>query len=191
MTLYSVLFLLAVVLLLLGNPVRRVVRGTATRPLDPFFAMRVLLLAKASSLTGALLVGAAAAMLVHAVSRTGLAATPAFWPDVLTGVGALVLVAAGLVVEWWCRIPPQDRGGPIRPSGGAAMTVLPPSALDAGITGWSGVSRRLVWVDVAAILMSALVGAAVGVVLLLVLPGRLDRAAGARDGDRGPRSCAS
>ena len=50
------------------------------------------------------------------------------------------------------------------------MTVLPPSALDAGISGWSGVSRRLVWVDVAAILMSALVGAAVGVVLLLVLP---------------------
>lgn len=107
-TLYSVLFLLAVVLLLLGNPVRRVVRGTATRPLDPFFAMRVLLLAKASSLAGALLVGAAAAMLVHAASRTGLAGTPAFWPDVLTGVGALVLVVAGLVVEWWCRIPPQD-----------------------------------------------------------------------------------
>ena len=108
-TLYSVLFLLAAVLLLLGNPVRRVVRGTATRPLDPFFAMRVLLLAKASGLTGALLVGAAAALLVYAVTRTGTTATPAFWPDVLTGVGALALSAAGLVVEWWCRIPPQDR----------------------------------------------------------------------------------
>jgi len=108
-TLYSVLFLLAVGLLLLGRPVRRLLKGKAHRPIDPFYAMRVLLLAKASGLTGALLVGAAAALLVYAVTRTGTTATPAFWPDVLTGVGALALSAAGLVVEWWCRIPPQDR----------------------------------------------------------------------------------
>ena len=49
------------------------------------------------------------------------------------------------------------------------MTALPPRALDAGITGWRGVSRRLIWVDVAAILMSAIGGAVVGVVLLLVV----------------------
>jgi hypothetical protein len=108
-TFYSVLFILAFGLLLLGRPVRRLVRGKAQRPVDPFFAMRVLMLAKASSLAGALLVGAAAALLVYAVSRTGTAATPAFWPDVLTGVGALALCIAGLVVEWWCRIPPEDR----------------------------------------------------------------------------------
>jgi hypothetical protein len=108
-TLYSVLFLLAVGLLLLGRPVRRLVRGKARHPIDPFYAMRVLLLAKASGLAGALLVGAAAAFLVYAVSRTGTVATPAFWPDVLTGVGALALCVVGLVVEWWCRIPPEDR----------------------------------------------------------------------------------
>ncbi|WP_375389208.1 DUF3180 domain-containing protein [uncultured Amnibacterium sp.] len=108
-TLYSVLFLLAAGLLLLGRPVRRVVKGKADRPIDPFYAMRILVLAKASGLAGALLVGGAAALLLYAVSRTGTAATPAFWPDVLTGIGALVLCAAGLVVEWWCRIPPQDR----------------------------------------------------------------------------------
>lgn len=108
-TLYSVLFLLAVGLLLLGRPVRRLLKGKADRPIDPFYAMRVLLLAKASGLTGALLVGAAGSLLVYAVTRTGTTATPAFWPDVLTGVGALALSAAGLVVEWWCRIPPQDR----------------------------------------------------------------------------------
>jgi hypothetical protein len=108
-TLYSVLFILAFGLLLLGRPVRRLVRGKTKRPVDPFFAMRVLVLAKASSLTGALLVGAAAAMLGYAVSRTGSVAVPAFWPDVLTGVAALVLCIAGLIVEWWCRIPPQDR----------------------------------------------------------------------------------
>jgi hypothetical protein len=108
-TLYSVLFILAFGLLLLGRPVRRVVRGTATRPVDPFFAMRVLVLAKASSLTGALLVGASGSLLVYAVTRPIGTASPAFWPDVLTGVGALVLGLAGLIVESWCRIPPEDR----------------------------------------------------------------------------------
>ena len=53
------------------------------------------------------------------------------------------------------------------------MTVLPPRALDAGIAGWRGVSHRLVWVDVAGVLMSALFGAVVGVVLLLLVPGYL------------------
>ena len=33
------------------------------------------------------------------------------------------------------------------------MTVLPPRALDAGITGWRGVSRRLVWVEVTGVLV--------------------------------------
>ena len=50
------------------------------------------------------------------------------------------------------------------------MTVVPPRGLDAGISGWRGVSNRLVWVDVAAILMSAIGGAVVGVVLLLLIP---------------------
>lgn len=108
-TLYSVLFVLAFGLVLLGRPVRRLVRGKARRPVDPFFATRVLMLAKASSLAGALLVGAALGLLGYAVSRTGGFSTPAFWPDVLTGIGALALCIAGLVVEWWCHIPPQDR----------------------------------------------------------------------------------
>jgi hypothetical protein len=108
-TLYSVLFVLAFGLLLLGRPVRRLVRGAATRPLDPFFAMRVLVLAKASALTGALLVGAAVALLGYGLVRTGSVVMPGFWPDVLTGLGALALGLAGLIVEWWCRIPPQDR----------------------------------------------------------------------------------
>lgn len=108
-TLYSVLFVLAFGLVLLGRPVRRLVRGTATRPVDPFFATRVLMLAKASGLSGALLVGTAVGLVVYAVSRTGSVSTPGFWPAVLLGVGALALCIAGLVVEWWCRIPPQDR----------------------------------------------------------------------------------
>lgn len=108
-TLYSVLFILAFGVLLLGRPVRRLVRGTAQRRVDPFYAMRVLVLAKASSLTGALLTGAAVALLLYATTRTGSTNTPAFWPDVLTGIGAITLTIAGVIVEWWCRIPPEDR----------------------------------------------------------------------------------
>ncbi|MBW4042988.1 MAG: PH domain-containing protein [Acidobacteria bacterium] len=50
------------------------------------------------------------------------------------------------------------------------MTVLPPRALDAGLTGWRGVSHRLVWVEVAGILVTAIGAAVVGVVLLLIIP---------------------
>jgi hypothetical protein len=50
------------------------------------------------------------------------------------------------------------------------MTVLPPRALDAGLVGWRGVSRRLIWVEIAAILASGVVGAAMGTVVLLVVP---------------------
>lgn len=55
------------------------------------------------------------------------------------------------------------------------MTVLPARALDAGITGWRGVSGRLIWVDVAGILVSGIVGAAVGALLLVVAPGWIGR----------------
>lgn len=50
------------------------------------------------------------------------------------------------------------------------MTVLPPRALDAGLTGWRGVSGRLVWVEVATVLVSAIGGAVLGALLLLIIP---------------------
>lgn len=51
------------------------------------------------------------------------------------------------------------------------MTTVPSRALDAGITGWHRVSGRLIWVDVAAILVSGIFGAAVGAVLIVMLEG--------------------
>ncbi len=50
------------------------------------------------------------------------------------------------------------------------MTVLPPRALDAGLTGWRGVSGRLIWVEVASIVGSAIAGAVIGTLVLLVVP---------------------
>ncbi len=109
---WSVLFLVAVALLALGWPIRRSMKGRVRRRVAPFYAMRVLVLAKASSLTGALLLGVGLVLVVYAVSRTGSTATPAFPPSVLTAVAALVLGVAGLVVEGWCRVPPDDAAVP-------------------------------------------------------------------------------
>lgn len=50
------------------------------------------------------------------------------------------------------------------------MTVLPPRALDAGISGWRGVSRKLIWVEIAGIVGSAIAGGVVGTLILLVVP---------------------
>ena len=60
----------------------------------------------------AVLVGAGAVLVLYAVTRTGSIAVPGFWPSALVGIGALVLGIAGMVVEHWCRIPPED---PARP----------------------------------------------------------------------------
>jgi membrane protein YdbS with pleckstrin-like domain len=46
----------------------------------------------------------------------------------------------------------------------------PRTGLDAGITGWQRVSGRLIWVEIASILVVALPGAAAGAALLLTVP---------------------
>lgn len=109
---WVVLLLVAAAVLLLGWPVRRSVRGDRSKRVDPFFAMRVLLLAKTASIIGAFGLGFGAALVLYTVSRTGSTATPAFTPSLLLGVASLVMVVAGLIAESWCRIPPEDRAGP-------------------------------------------------------------------------------
>lgn len=54
-------------------------------------------------------------------------------------------------------------------SGGSAVDVQ--RGLTAGITGWHRVSSRLIWVDVASLLVGAVAGSVVGAFLLLVTGG--------------------
>jgi hypothetical protein len=107
-TLVLALFGIAAVLLALGWPIRQFVHGKRQRRIDPFQATRTLLFAKASSLMGSLLAGAAIGTLLYLFSRPVPPGGPSAWLTVGALVGAVAVAVAGLVVEQWCRLPPQD-----------------------------------------------------------------------------------
>lgn len=105
---WLVLAVVAVVLLLLGRSVRRLTEGRTTR-MDHLRAARVAMFAKACSLCGAAFTGYFAAQV--AVAWTNISAPAlrdhAVWSGA-AGVAALVLLVVALVVEQWCRLPPED-----------------------------------------------------------------------------------
>ena len=106
-TLALSLVLIAVLVVVLAMPVRRAVRGTPPRPIDPFYATRIVVLAKACSIGGALLGGLALGFLVDLLLR-GSPNGDTLARILLSLGGTVVLLAAGLVAEYLCRVPPRD-----------------------------------------------------------------------------------
>jgi Protein of unknown function (DUF3180) len=102
------LIAIGLIVVVAGWPIRQAVRGRSQRRIDPFRAMRVLLLAKASTLAGALLGGVAIGIGLYLVSRPVLPPAASLVPTAVSLVAALLLVVCGLLVEHWCRIPPED-----------------------------------------------------------------------------------
>ncbi|WP_170185558.1 DUF3180 domain-containing protein [Lapillicoccus jejuensis] len=100
-----ILLAVAVGLVLAGRPVRRLVQGTATKPVHPLYAARVLSLAQAAALTGAAVLGWYAAQVVRLLPDVDV---PSQQQDVLVlavlGLGAVLVSAAGLLVQHWCRV---------------------------------------------------------------------------------------
>ena len=100
-------------LLIAGRPVKRLLAGRATRPLNPLYAARVLAMAQAAALTGAGIAGWYAAQIVLLVPDADI---PSQQLQILV-LGILTLAAAGLaavglVVQRWCRLDdpdPRDR----------------------------------------------------------------------------------
>ncbi|CAN5349110.1 hypothetical protein BH11ACT4_BH11ACT4_16470 [soil metagenome] len=107
-TLAAALLLIAVILIVMALPVRRVSRGVPNARIDPFYATRVVMLAKASSLSGALVGGGGLGITAFLLSRSVLPAVGSVTMSVGTGVAGILLVVAGLVAEHWCFIPPDD-----------------------------------------------------------------------------------
>jgi hypothetical protein len=76
-------------------------------PVDPFYATRVVLLAKAGSLAGSALTGVGIGFLIFFASRP-VVSSDALWPSIVAVVGALVLIVSALIVERWCTLPPDS-----------------------------------------------------------------------------------
>jgi hypothetical protein len=93
-----------------GWPIRQAVHGASGHRVDPFRAMRVVLLAKASTLAGSLLGGAAVGVAIYLASRPVLPSASSFATTLLSVGGAIILIVCGLLVEHWCRVPPEDDG---------------------------------------------------------------------------------
>jgi hypothetical protein len=99
---------LAAAVVSLGVPVRRWVSGRRDRPLDPLYAARAFVLAKAAAYGGAVLAGwyagQALALLPDVVGTRRAKLVLAL----VAVVAAIAVSVAGLVVQRWCRVPPSD-----------------------------------------------------------------------------------
>ena len=105
------LALLAVAVLALAWPIRRSTRSAARRRVDPFRALRIATLARASSLVGAVITGFGVGLGAYLLSRP---ITPPIGSIIATAVAALVLTIAAVIAETFCLLPgdgPHDPDG--------------------------------------------------------------------------------
>ena len=103
--------LIAVILLGLSVPIWKYKRSitkalTTSKPLpvNPFYAVRVLLLSKAAAITGAMLIGWHAGVLVKQFTAP-VVVNDATTPNITALVAAVLLLIVGFVVEQICKLP--------------------------------------------------------------------------------------
>lgn len=98
----------AVLVVAFAWPIRRAVTGKATKHLDPFRAMRTAVLAKACSMSGALVLGFGIGITLFLLTRSVVPSVGTVWLALATAIGAALLLAGGLVAEAFCTLPPDD-----------------------------------------------------------------------------------
>ncbi|KQR21575.1 MULTISPECIES: DUF3180 domain-containing protein [Microbacterium] len=104
----TILALLGAVIVVLAVPVWRATRSRGTRRINPFQALRIAMLAKASSLLGAVSFGFSLGLIVFLTTRPVTPSLGSMGTIVATLVCAVVLVVAGLVAEQLCTIRKDD-----------------------------------------------------------------------------------
>ncbi|WP_166980346.1 DUF3180 domain-containing protein [Paramicrobacterium fandaimingii] len=93
-------------------PIRRSVTGTSKRRVDPFQAMRIVSLARASSWSGSLFLGLALGAGAYMITRTVWPGVASVWLTAAMALGSALLIAAGLVAEHLCRLPKDEDDDP-------------------------------------------------------------------------------
>jgi len=105
--------LIVVVCLILGLKVRRWRDGHRKKRLDPLLAARTLVLAQACAYAGAVLFGWHVGIFLDQIPTISLRTDlGVIWHVVAMMGGGIVMVATGLVVERFCKLPPEDNDGP-------------------------------------------------------------------------------
>jgi len=114
----TVLVFMAFGVFFAGLPVRRFLRGKATKPLNPIRAMRTLVLAQACALTGALVAGWYVAQVLVMVPTLDVSSrrTVALRLTVLAA-GGVLMVVAGLLTQAMCRVNGDGRRSKGEPNG--------------------------------------------------------------------------
>lgn len=102
------LVLLGAVVIALALPIRRATRGTAAMPVNPFWALRVAMLAKASSIVGAAVAGLAGGLALFLLTRPVPPSVGSLGAVIATAICGAALVAAGLYAEYLCTIRKDD-----------------------------------------------------------------------------------
>ena len=95
---------------------------------DPFYAVRIVLLAKAISLASALFIGWHFGLLAIQIAAPEL--TTGFYKNLGTLIGAVVALVIALVIEWICRIPQGPEETNLKRAGNQIDAALPKSNLN-------------------------------------------------------------
>ncbi|WP_458112783.1 DUF3180 domain-containing protein [Arthrobacter sp. R1-13] len=98
--------------LVLGIRVLRWRNGKKKKMLNPILAAWTLVLAQACAYTGAMLLGWHAGIFVELLQIWSMRSSqPLMWLALGMAGGGLVMIIVGLLVERFCRIPPEDGDG--------------------------------------------------------------------------------
>lgn len=108
--------IIVVLTLILGLRVRRWRNGDKKKMLNPILAAWTLVLAQACAYTGSVLLGWHAGIFLDQLQLWNLRSDQTLaWTALAMAGGGLVMVGVGLMVERFCRIPPEDGDGEAAP----------------------------------------------------------------------------
>lgn len=108
------------------------VNASKAKRVDPFYAVRIVLLAKATALVSALFIGWHLGVIL--IQLGAPIVSSALWPNVITLIGSIVALAIALWIEWICRIPESPDEAP-------AVGLAKTSGIDAALPKQARVNR--------------------------------------------------